>query len=32
VGPYGPLYGLVALGIVVVSVLLLLVRYRKVAR
>lgn len=32
VGPYGYLYGLVTLGIVVVSVLLLLVRYRKVAR
>jgi ABC-2 type transport system permease protein len=31
-GPYGPVYGLVALGLVVVSVLLLLVRYRKVAR
>ncbi len=32
VGPYGPLYGLVALAIVVVCVLLLLLRYRKVAR
>jgi ABC-2 type transport system permease protein len=31
-GPYGALYGLVALGLVVVSVFLLLVRYRKVAR
>jgi ABC-2 type transport system permease protein len=31
-GPYGPLYGLVALGLTVASVLLLLVRYRKVAR
>ncbi len=31
-GPYGPLYGLVVLALIVVSVLLLLVRYRKVAR
>jgi ABC-2 type transport system permease protein len=32
VGPYGWVYGLVALGLVVVSVALLLLRYRKVAR
>ncbi len=32
VGRYGPLYGLVALGLVIVCVVLLLVRYRKVAR
>jgi ABC-2 type transport system permease protein len=31
-GPYGPVYGLVALGLVVVSLLMLLLRYRKVAR
>ncbi|GAA3772460.1 ABC transporter permease [Plantactinospora mayteni] len=31
VGPYGPLYGLVALGLVVAGALLLLARYRKVA-
>jgi ABC-2 type transport system permease protein len=32
VGDYGPLYGAVALGLTAVCVLLLLVRYRKVAR
>lgn len=32
VGSYGPLYGLVALALVVLAVLLLLVRYRRVAR
>jgi ABC-2 type transport system permease protein len=32
VGSYGPLYGLVVLGLIVISVLLLVVRYRKVAR
>jgi ABC-2 type transport system permease protein len=32
VGPYGPIYGLVALGLVVIPVGLLLLRYRKVAR
>ncbi len=32
VGPYGIVYGLVVLGLVAVSVLLLLLRYRKVAR
>jgi ABC-2 type transport system permease protein len=31
-GPYGPLYGAVTLGLVLVGVLLLLLRYRKVAR
>jgi ABC-2 type transport system permease protein len=31
-GPYGYVYGLLALGLVALSVLLLLVRYRKVAR
>ncbi|MFY1687834.1 ABC transporter permease [Plantactinospora sp. WMMB782] len=31
VGPYGPLYALVAVGFVVLGVLLLLARYRKVA-
>jgi len=31
-GPYGPLYGGVALGLTVLCVLLLLLRYRKVAR
>jgi ABC-2 type transport system permease protein len=32
VGPYGPLYGLVTLGLIVVAAVLLLLRYRKVAR
>ena len=32
IGDYGPLYGAVALGLAAVCVLLLLVRYRKVAR
>jgi ABC-2 type transport system permease protein len=32
VGPYGPLYGAVALGLVVLSLLLTMLRYRKVAR
>jgi ABC-2 type transport system permease protein len=31
-GDYGPLYGVVALALIVISVLLLLLRYRKVAR
>ncbi|GIG89516.1 ABC transporter permease [Plantactinospora endophytica] len=31
IGPYGPLYGLVAVGFVVAGILLLLARYRKVA-
>jgi hypothetical protein len=32
VGPYGVIYGLVTLAIIVISLLLLLLRYRKVAR
>jgi ABC-2 type transport system permease protein len=32
VGPYGALYGLVTLGLIVVAAVLLLLRYRKVAR
>jgi ABC-2 type transport system permease protein len=32
IGPYGPVYGLVTAGVVVVSVALLLLRYRRVAR
>lgn len=32
VGPYGPVYGAVTLGLVLVSVLLLLLRYQRVAR
>jgi ABC-2 type transport system permease protein len=32
VGQYGPLYGLVTLGLIVVAAVLLLLRYRKVAR
>jgi hypothetical protein len=31
-GDYGPLYGAVALGLTVIALLLLLLRYRKVAR
>jgi ABC-2 type transport system permease protein len=32
VGPYGPVYGLAVVGLVAACVLLLLVRYRRVAR